>query len=29
MIRKYAGDFTFNESGALRHQPNTNSPYPV
>ncbi len=20
--RKYAGDFTFNESGAVRHQPN-------
>jgi hypothetical protein len=22
MIRKYVGDFTFNESGAVRHQPN-------
>ena len=22
MIRKYVGDFTFNESAALRHQPN-------
>ena len=22
MTRKYAGDFTFNESGAVRHQPN-------
>ena len=25
--RKYAGDFTFNESGAVRHQPNKISPY--
>ncbi|MDY3759672.1 MAG: hypothetical protein SOZ72_09900 [Treponema sp.] len=22
MIRKYVGDFSFNESGAVRHQPN-------
>ena len=26
--RKYAGDFTFNESGAVRHQPNTSYTYP-
>ena len=28
MILKYVGDFTFNESGAVRHQPNTSYTYP-